>query len=420
MRVLYVDHCSELSGAEIGLLQLLRGFAGVEPIVLLASSGPFARALQAEGIRVEIEPLSDVVRSYRRPLGAERIPKKLVPALLRQLVMHSWAVALRIREIRPDIVHTNSAKAHLYGGLAGRIAGLPVIWHLREPVTGRNFGGLASLAMRMGSLVIPAAVVANSRTTGRSVRWLRQRVRVVPSPIDLQRFARASGTPAGEGRRVGIVGTLTPQKGQDVFLRAFAAAFSSAPSVSAVVCGGNLFGDLTYEGALRDLAEALGIADRVEFTGFVADVERVLASLDLLVSASLRPEGFGQAIFQALASGVPVIAPNDGGACEFLTHRESALLVPPGDATQLAAAMRQGLNDQDLRKRVRRAGWSIAQTFSPEKVQAQMAGFYEEVIAKRHVHLFVGVREPGRTRMSTVPYRIPSRDRRSQTDPVKS
>jgi glycosyltransferase involved in cell wall biosynthesis len=382
IRVLYVDHCSELSGAEIGLLHLLRGFTEIEPVVLLAGSGPLVGALEAEGIRVEIEPLPDAVRSYRRSVESRRRGVRLAPAVLVGLAGYSRAVARRVREVGPDIVHTNSAKAHLYGGLAGRFEGLPVVWHLREPMTAENIGPLASLAMRIGSVTMPAALIANSPSTAQSAGWFRGRVRVVPSPIDVQRFARAALTPPPKGRRVGIVGTLTRQKGQDIFLRAFAEAFASARYVSAVVCGGNLFGDHAYERNLRKLAEELGIADRVVFTGFVSDVERVLAGLDVLVSASVRPEGFGQTIFQALAAGVPVVATNNGGACDFLHHGDSALLVPPGDAPRLASAMRRALDEGQLRERLRTAGVALVQRFSPERVQAQTLDLYEEIIAQ--------------------------------------
>ena len=382
IRVLYIDHCSELSGAEIALLHLIRGFSGVEPMVLLSGLGPFARALQDAGIPVYVEPLDDSVRSYRRSLGSPRSPGRSMPTVLASLAAYSWVVARRIQAVMPDVVHTNSAKAHIYGGIAARIARLPVIWHLREPVAVESLGIFSSLAMRVCSQVIPTAVVANSARTARSVRRLRRPVSVVPSPIELRRFAGVSdGQARSDGVRVGIIATLAPQKGQDVFLKGFAEAFASVPDVSAVVCGGNLFGDEDYERGLRDLAVKLGIADRVSFTGFVPDVERVLSTLDVLVSASVRSEGLGQTILQALAAGVPVVATTKAGACDFLTHRDSALLVRPANPQELAAAMRDLLTDSELRSRLRRRGRTLAERFAPEVVQGQMLQTYEEVLA---------------------------------------
>ena len=383
IRVLFVDHCGELSGAEIALLQLLRGFSAIEPVVLLGSHGPFASGLRREGIRVEVEPMPEVLRSYRRPRVSSAFRKRLAPRLFTEFTTHVSSVARRIHEIEPDIVHTNSAKAHFYGGLAGRLAGVPVIWHLREPIGAESLGRLNALGLRLGLRLVPRAVVANSRRTARSAGRLRRPIRVVPSPIDGGLF-RIDRPDAGESgiRRVGIVGTLEPQKGQDVFLRAFAEAFPSSPSMLAVVCGGSLFGDEAYARGLRDLADRLGIADRVMFTGFVLEVERVLSRLDLLVSASVTPEGFGQSIFQALAVGVPVVATDNGGATDFLRHEDSALFVPAGDVRELAESMRRVFEDTALADRFVRRGRVIARRFMREPVQHQMLDVYEATLGR--------------------------------------
>lgn len=384
IRVLFVDHCGELSGAEIGLLQLLRGFSAIEPIVLLGARGPFASKLRQEGIRVEVEPLPDILRSYRRPLASGSFPKRSMPKLLVELTSYVWSIVRRIREIEPDIVHTNSAKAHVYGGLAARIARVPMICHLRELVAAETLGRLTSLGLRLVLHLVPGTIVANSHRTARSAGRLRQPVHVVPSPIDGALFERPSVAGArSHTRRIGIVGSLEPQKGQDVFLRAFADAFASSPSVRAVVCGGNLFGDEAYARGIRELTSRLGIADRVTFTGFVPDVERVFSSLDVLVSASVTPEGFGQSIFQALAAGVPVVASDNGGACDFLQDEESALLVAPRDSRALAIAMRRALEDTQLSAQLRRRGRLVARRFTPEAVQRQMLEVYEATLAEQ-------------------------------------
>jgi glycosyltransferase involved in cell wall biosynthesis len=386
-RVLYVDHCPELSGAEVGLLQLLRGFSHVEAIVLCDRWGDFARELDASGVRVDTVPLPASIRSYRRSRDDGRWSPWHLPALVLGVLGYVRGLVERIRTIEPDIVHTNSAKAHIYGGLAGRMAGVPVVCHLREPVTPDTLGRFECRLMRLVLRCIPSVIVANSPCTAESVKGLHREIRVVPSPIDIDRFTdmRPARRDSNE-KSIGSVGTLVPLKGHDVFIAAFAEAFGSDAAVVANICGGNLFGGDDYEQRLRNLASDLGIADRVRFRGFVRDIHTVLPTFDLVVSASVRPEGFGQTIFQALAAGVPVIATNHGGPADFLIDRESALLVPPGDAAALARAMREAISNRVLRERLATCGPVVAHRFAPGVIQSLMLGVYEETRSSRSRH----------------------------------
>jgi glycosyltransferase involved in cell wall biosynthesis len=287
-------------------------------------------------------------------------------------------LARRLRRLRPDLVHANSLKSALYGGLAGRIAGVPVVWHVRDRIAGDYLPPAAVRLVRAAARWLPAGAVANSATTLATLGNVRRSV-VVPSPV-------AGGAPAtaanGGPLRVGVLGRLAPWKGQHVFLQAFAHAFPHGDE-QAVVVGAALFGEEAYVRELRDLAGRVGLDGRVEFRGFREDVAAELARLDVLVHCSVVPEPFGQVVLEGMAAGIPVVAAAAGGPAEVVDDGVNGLLYPPGDAAALAALLRRLAADPGLRRRLGAAGPQAAEAFSPEAVAARMGAFYTELTGNR-------------------------------------
>ena len=142
--------------------------------------------------------------------------------------------------------------------------------------------------------------------------------------------------------RVGIIGRISPEKGQKVFVR----AARELPHLRFVVCGGTQFADAqaqAYFDEVRGLAEGLP----VEFTGWRDNVGDVLHTLDLLVVASLPlAEATTRVIPEAYSAGVPVLASDLTGIREILTEGETGFLFPAGDARALAERMREVMDDQ--------------------------------------------------------------------------
>ena len=178
-----------------------------------------------------------------------------------------------------------------------------------------------------------------------------------------------------------MIGRLAPWKGQSVFLRAFAQAFAGT-DVRAMVVGAALFGEEAYEQELRELADELGVGDRVDFLGFRSDVAVLMTQMDICVHASVVPEPFGQVIVEAMAAGIPVVAAAGGGAAEIVTDGESALTHPPGDADALAGALTRLAGDAGLRERLAGAGRDRARDFGPGAVAARLTRAYEPLLTR--------------------------------------
>jgi glycosyltransferase involved in cell wall biosynthesis len=376
LKVVYIGHVAQLSGGEIALLRLLPHLDRVRPHVLLAEDGPLVGSLHLAGISVEILRLADAARSLRKGSVCGGGVRRDVAAATAAYVVR---LAARLRALKPDLVHTNSLKAGVYGSLAARLAGIPVVWHVRDRIADDYLPRPAVTAVRAMVPRLATAVVANSQMTMDSVLvGARTPSLVLPEVMDRAPAARGRRQPGA--LRYGIVGRIAPWKGQDLFLRGFAAAFAGSDE-RGVVVGGALFGEDDYAASLPPLASSLGITDRIELRGHRPDVWDELSQLDVLVHSSLTAEPFGQVILEGMAAEVPVIAARAGGPAEILRDDVTGLLYEPGNADALAAAMLR-MRDPALRERLASAALTDLDRYAPDVVAAQLQQLYATVAAR--------------------------------------
>ena len=378
IRVVYLDHVAQLSGAEIALLRMLPHLTAIESHVVLAEDGPFADALVQAGISTEVLPMSERARGLRKGTVT---PLTVPPDVLAATATYILRLAMYLRRLRPDLVHTNTLKAGVYGSLAARLADVPVVWHVHERIADDYLPQAAVWMVRVMTRSLPAAVIANSKATLRTLKPPAHRASmytVLPSAVV---------RPVTTGRRevgpltVGMIGRFAPLKGQDLFLRAFARAFPSGDT-RCVVVGSALFGEDAFGHGLHDLATELGIGSRVEFRGFQADIWRELARIDMLVHASIIPEPFGQVILEGMAAGVPVIAADAGGPAELISHGVNGLLYPLGDLAALAAAMVALGEDPQRRARLVIGGATTVTAHHPDQMARRLEQLYSDVIQR--------------------------------------
>jgi glycosyltransferase involved in cell wall biosynthesis len=207
------------------------------------------------------------------------------------------------------------------------------------------------------ALAAAVAVVTTSAWTRRRLQELyalpADRVHVAEPGVDTARLA--PGTAAGDALL--CVAAVTPDKGHDVLLDALATATDLAWRCA---CVGSLDRDSAFADGVRRATRKKGLGDRVRFPGprTGRELDRAYADADVLVLAS-RAETYGMVVAEALARGLPVIAAEVGGVTEALGHGDDGtrpgLLVAPGDAAALGAALRAWLGDAELRGRLRRA-----------------------------------------------------------------
>lgn len=337
---------------------------GVEPAVAVFGGGSFQDRLSSLGVPfVRVEPPRRV-----RSAGRYRLPQTPLGALVLLAAGLPSAIRLAVlaRRMGADVIHTNGMKAHLLGGLAGRLARVPGVWHLRDFPPAGPTGRLFTLAARR----LPRLVLAVSEAVARAVRpsdSKTPRVVTLYDPLDTRRFhpglSRAQfREELGIGPAiplVGLVAHLTPWKGHELFLDIARAVMDTGSPARFVLVGGPIYetnGHAGYADGLHRRASVLGLADRVTFLGARTDVPEILAALDVLVHCPTAPEPLGRVLAETMAVGRPIVAARCGGIPEIVEDGVTGLLVEPGDVAGFASGAIRLLADPTLRERLGSSG----------------------------------------------------------------
>jgi glycosyltransferase involved in cell wall biosynthesis len=259
-----------------------------------------------------------------------------------------------LREKRADIVHLHGYGATTFGRLCAWRMGIPAILHEHA-----NHGDTPWFQKVADRLLAPHTdlAIAVSESTGEFTTRARlvpaERTKVVYLGAPLDEFARprSEAEIAAARQSLGIapgtvaVGTITrlmPSKGNQFLIEAAPKILEKHPAVRIFIVGeGELQGELEAQ------ARALGLGDRLVFSGFVRDVAAALSAFDLVVFPSLW-EGTPLTVFETLAMGKPIVATDADGLLDVLTDRKDALVVPKGDAAALAAAVSHVLEYPEL------------------------------------------------------------------------
>ncbi len=383
--VLYLDHTAKWSGGEIALLRALEAVdtSRVTPVVLLAEDGPFAERLRAVGIETHVLTLAEDLREVRKDsLGGGGLAGKAKAGLA--FAAYAGKVARFGRKRGAALLHCNSLKSDIYGAIAGRLAGIPVLWHVRDHIDPSYLPGKVVKVFRILAARWPDYVVCNSESSlaklfpqGHNAK----RARAIHDGLADRELTSPLPTQSGwknDPPMVGIVGRLVEWKGQHVFLEAAQKLAKQGVRAHYQVIGAPLFGEHSYEERLRQLAQPLGNA--VEFTGFRADVPDLMRNLDVFVHASVTPEPFGQVVVEAMAEGVPVIGSDGGGVREIITHGENGLLSPMGDADALAHELAGLLADPERASHIAHAGWErVRAQFTARHTARALESVYDSV-----------------------------------------
>lgn len=326
-----------------------------------------------------------------RSAGAEVID---VPHLRRRVSPIGDLLALvwlyrYFRRERPAIVATHLAKAGTVGRLAAALAGVPVRVHTFHGHVLDGYFGRATTSFFLGveRLLgrLTTQFVAISPEISADLDRLgigRGKTTVVRLGLELDGL---DGHPPGALRSelgipadaptVGIVGRLVPIKAHDLFLEAAEAVTRSHPNARFVIVGdGELWEELHQAVARR------GLAERVHFTGWRADLGAVYSDLDLVVCCS-RNEGTPVSLIEASAAGRAVIGTRVGGIPDIIASGVNGLLVPSGDAAALAAAIVELVDDPDRRRQMGIAGRrTVRERYSADRMVKELKDLYRNLL----------------------------------------
>jgi glycosyltransferase involved in cell wall biosynthesis len=373
----------EVGGTERHLLQILPALAraGLPSMVYtLTHAGPLADAMREGGVDVVPPPFSDQLR---------RLPR----TSRRALAWPTSSIGLvdTLRRRRPDVVHHHLPAAYLVGMPCAALARVPrqVMSRRCLNVYHAKYPKLARVERAMHRHM--RAILGNSRAIVQELAdegAPRERLAFVPNGVDLSRFAPTGDVRAAR-ERLGLaadatiavqVANLNVHKGHAELLVGLARARARLPQDFVLLCVGR------DDGIGRELAQQaneLGIADMVRWLGPRADVPDVLASADFAISAS-HQEGSSNAVLEAMAAGLPVVATAVGGTPEAVHHRAHGLLVPSRDPDALGLAVVELAAQPDLRRSMGRASAQRIRTeFSLPACVDRYLAIYDAVLSDR-------------------------------------
>ena len=292
---------------------------------LCPAEGAFAERLRALGVEVFAVPMADDP---------------------------SWtsiqtAIAL-INATDVDLLHAHLPRAHVLAGIAGRLTGRPVL----ATVHGRQ---LTMLDLEVHRAVDShlSVVCRSSHHSALGLGVSPERLSCETNGVDTGVFRpcrpKASALRAALGLApgmplVGFVGRLSPEKGPEVFLRAWPLLQTRGAEAHGVIVG-----EGPMQAEMVRLAGELGLRERVHFLGLREDMPALYNELDIVVSSS-HSEAMPLALMEAMASGLPVVATRVGGVPELVAQGRTGWLVAPGDFNDIAARCAALLADAGLRR----------------------------------------------------------------------
>jgi glycosyltransferase involved in cell wall biosynthesis len=325
MEILFLDQFSVLGGAQLCLLDVLEAVEqrGWRARFALPGDGPLAERVRSRGYDV-----------YEIPSGPYQSGSKSLADFI-QIPFDIWRqkriVAQIINRGNPDIIYVNGPRMLPAAALAARDR-LPLLFHAHNRLMQGYAAGLAGWSLRHSTATV---IACSTFVGGPLVRYVRGgNLQVIPNGTPDAGFRERAFGP-GRSWRIGLIGRISPEKGQAEFLQAIAALAPEFPTAKFVICGAPIIPADDYLQSVSELARGLP----VEFLGWRDDIASVLADIDLLVVPS-KNEGMGRVIVEAFSAGVPVVAFATGGITEVIVDGDTGFLTSESTPDALAARIR--------------------------------------------------------------------------------
>lgn len=357
--VLLVHHDADLYGADQSLLRTVRAMKSspFTPIVALPHHGPLVPLLQAEGAEVHIGPVGKLTRQLMRPSAWHKLLADL---------WQSVRFMGRIVAGRPiQLVYTNSIAA-LGGALWAALHRKPKLWHVREIVVSPRLAavGFPTLLQLLGGWCVCNSNATRQWIVGArptlaarsSVIWNGLETSAPPAAGAREAFSAKMGLRDGDVVAT-LVGRINRWKGQGVLIEAARLLKAQGhPQLKFLIVGDVADGQHHFREDMLMQIAAAGLQESVLWHPFTPDVDAVWAASDIAVAPSIDPEPFGRVAIEAMAQQLPVVATAHGGLAEIVLNGVTGLLVEPGSAPALAAAIARLADSPGLRQTMGQAG----------------------------------------------------------------
>jgi len=291
------------------------------------------------------------------------------------------AFARWCRERRLGVLHTTELYSNIFGLPGAALASVPVrIGNRREINPDKS---AAQIAMQRVAYAAAHVVVANSRAAAERLQRERvpaRKIAIIANGLDLTRFSQR--TLSSLPRKVVVVANLRPEKAHTVLIDATPTILARFPDATFQIVG-----DGPERAALMARAQARGVLPSYSFVGHQDDVRSRLAVSDIFVLPS-RSEAFPNAVLEAMAAGLPIVATGVGGILELIENDRTGLLVSPDDPAALADRICRLMSVPGLAPRLGAAARADAHAgYSFDRMIAAFESLYMAELARRGVRV---------------------------------
>lgn len=352
MRVLFYNHTAHVSGAERVLLMALR-LLDKQVVQPIAACPEGELSFEIKRLGIEVTSVPELTSRFTLR------PDRLIAGLF-SLLRSVRQLRKKVRSAQVDAVHANSVRAGIAALFATAGMGHDVFWHVHDELKPHPISTAIRILARSSRRcrVIAVSEATASSFIGHQTDGSETRVAVIHNGVDIDEIDRLAG---GNGLRselriasqsflFGIVGQVTPRKGQLELIRVFAEHSKLMPSAKLLIVGRPIFNnDSLYYAKVQDEVIRLNCSDQVFFLGHRSDALSVIGQLDTLVVNS-NSEAFVMVAIEAMAARTPVIATNVGGTREMIQNGVNGWLIEHGDDEQLANALVSAYTEQDARQ----------------------------------------------------------------------
>lgn len=360
--------------------QLERTLGGGERIVLKLAMHLPHYGFRASILTFSADPESAALKSPPCPIYLLPLQHTFDLSALRA----AFEFSRFLKRQRIDIVHTFFGSSDIWAGLVTKtMSNAKLVWARRDMGILRTRKQRVAYRLMAGR---PDAVLAVSERVRRhsiDVDLVEpERVQTIYNGLDLADWETASRQfKVSSEFLVTTVGNIRRVKGHDLFIRAAAAVVRQFPKAFFTIAGDVLEPD--YFAELQTLVQDLNLGKHFRFDGGITNLHQHLAEADVFVLPS-RSEGFSNAIIEAMAASLPVVATDVGGNAEAVIDGTSGFLVPSEDPDALAAAILMLLSDPAKANAMGLSGRNaVAERFTTEIMMDQTARAYREVLSER-------------------------------------
>lgn len=305
----------------------------------------------------------------------------------RNFLLAIYRILKYIRVFKCDIIHTHLFYSNIYGRIAAWLAGVPVVvssLHNPDYTYEANSGiyfKIRKFLDRITGRRINDCFIAVSDAVKNDFLTNFGFDNIITLYNGIELGALESNRPILDKKgeiTILNVGRLHPQKGQDVLIEAFNLLSNAYPNLKLLIAGAG-----QREEYLKNLTAGYGLTNKVEFLGKHSEIKKILNLADIFVLPSLY-EGFGIALIEAMAFGIPVVATSVGGVNEIIEDNKDGILVKPGNALEIAQAVK-GLIDQPAlaRKLALNARAKVCEKFDIRFKVKQLEAVYQKLISNK-------------------------------------